>query len=232
MMTNRKAYDAWTQGRSGARISDWLREISEPDWSAMVDNPLFDALAAGRLPGDAFAAYMVQDYGFVDPFTALLGHAIGKAPGMDDRVVLGQFVGMLTSDEDSVFQRTFDAYGVPGETRRDPDYLEVTEDFRRLLRETGERGSYAEILAVLVVTEWMYLCWATRITRGEALPPLYEEWIFLHDNPDFQVFVDWLRRRLEEEADMLDEVAFTRMAERFRETVAVERRFHDAMRLA
>ncbi|WP_372612557.1 hypothetical protein [Halomonas sp.] len=29
-------------------------------------------------------------------------------------------------------------------------------------RGTGKRGSYAEILAVLVVTEWMYLCWATR----------------------------------------------------------------------
>ncbi len=86
MMTNRKAYDAWAAGRPDARLSDWLREISEPDWSSMVENPFFDALAEGSLPGGAFAAYMVQDYGFVDPFTALLGHAIGHAPTMEGRL--------------------------------------------------------------------------------------------------------------------------------------------------
>lgn len=229
MMTNRKAYEARAAGRSDARLGDWLRKISEPDWSAMVDNPLFDALAEGSLPGETFAAYMVQDYGFVDPFTALLGHAIGHAPTMEDRVVLGRFVGMLTSDEDSVFQRTFDTFGVPRETRLDPRYLDVTEDFRRLLRDTGRSGRYAEMLAVLVVTEWTYLCWATRIERGEGLHPLYDEWIGLHDNPTFRNFVDWLRRRLEEEAQTLEEADFARMAERFRETVALERRFHDAV---
>ncbi len=228
-MTTRSDWNAWAAGRESARITDWLHEISEPDWSATVNHPLFDALAEGRLSGDDFAAYMVQDYGFVDPFTALLGHAIGKAPGMADRVVLGQFVGMLTSDEDSVFQRTFDAFEVPQQTRLEPDYLEVTEDFRRLLRESGERGSYAEILAVLVVTEWVYLEWALRVTRVDGLHPLMGEWIDLHDNPPFQDFVAWLRRRLEEEAEALDEATFVRMAERFRETVVLERRFHDAV---
>jgi thiaminase/transcriptional activator TenA len=226
-MTTRKAYDAWAEGRPEARISDWLREISEPDWSATVEHPLFDALAVGRLPGETFAAYMVQDYGFVDPFTALLGHSIGHAPAMADRVVLGQFVGMLTSDENSVFQRTFDTWEVPRADREAPLYLEATEAFRRLLEETGRHGSYAEMLAVLVVTEWLYLGWATRVEKGEGLHPLQAEWIGLHDNPDFREFVAWLRLRLEEESSLLDDEAFARMAQRFRETVVVERRFHD-----
>lgn len=228
-MTTRHAYDAWAEQHQDPRISDWLREISEPDWSATVNHPLFDALAEGRLSGDDFAAYMVQDYGFVDPFTALLGHAIGQAPSMDDRVVLGQFVGMLTSDENSTFQRTFETFEVPRETREAPVYLEATQAFRRLLDETGRHGSYAEILAVLVVTEWLYLEWALRITPVDGLHPLMGEWIDLHDNPPFQDFVAWLRRRLEEEAAVLDDDAFARMAQRFRETVALERRFHAAV---
>lgn len=228
-MTTRRIWNEWAAEREAARVTDWLREISEPDWSATVDHPLFDALAEGRLGGEAFAAYMVQDYGFVDPFTALIGHAIGHAPDMADRVVLGQFMGMLTSDENSTFQRTFDAFDVPEAVRAAPDYLEATREFRRLLRDTGRSGGYAEMLAVLVVTEWIYLAWASRITRAEGLHPLQAEWIDLHDNPGFQRFVAWLRRRLDEEALRLDDEGFRRMAERFRETVARERAFHDAV---
>jgi len=171
----------------------------------------------------------VQDYGFVDPFTALIGFAIGRAPSMEDRVVLGQFMGMLTSDEDSTFQRTFEAFAVPAAQREAPDYLPETRAFQALLRETGRAGGYAEILAALVVTEWIYLEWALRVTRAEGLHPLVGEWIDLHDNPAFQDFVAWLRRRLDEEAEALDDAAFTRMADCFRETVAKERAFHDAV---
>lgn len=228
-MTTRATWNEWASGREAPRITDWLREISEPDWSATVKHPLFDALAAGRLSGEAFAAYMVQDYGFVDPFTALIGHAIGHAPTMDDRVVLGRFMGMLTSDENDTFQRTFEAFEVPQSVREAPDYLPATLAFRDLLHDTGHGGSYAEMLAVLVVTEWLYLEWATRITRAEGLHPLMGEWIDLHDNPAFQDFVAWLRRRLDEEAAGLDDPAFARLAERFRDTVVRERAFHDAV---
>ncbi|MBE0487555.1 MAG: TenA family protein [Halomonas sp.] len=228
-MTTRADWNAWATAQEAPRITDWLRAISEPDWSATVNHPLFDAMAEGRLSGDDFAAYMVQDYGFVDPFTALIGFAIGRAPSMEDRVVLGQFMGMLTSDENSTFQRTFEAFEVPDARREAPDYLPETRAFQALLRETGRAGGYAEILAALVVTEWIYLAWALRITRTEGLHPLVGEWIDLHDNPAFQDFVAWLRRRLDEEAETLDEGAFARMAECFRETVAKERAFHDAV---
>ncbi|AMD02758.1 TenA family protein [Halomonas chromatireducens] len=228
-MTTRSDWNAWAASRESARITDWLREISEPDWSATVNHPLFDALAEGRLVGGDFAAYMVQDYGFVDPFTALIGHAIGHAPSMADRVVLGQFMGMLTSDENSTFQRTFDAFEVPASLREAPDYLPQTLAFRELLHDTGQGGDYAEILTVLVVTEWVYLEWALRVTRVDGLHPLMGEWIDLHDNPAFQEFVAWLRQRLDEEAAALDDTAFARMAERFRDTVAKERAFHDAV---
>ena len=225
-MSTLEQYRDWAASRSAPRISDWLREISEPDWSATLDHPLFDALAEGRLAGEDFAAYMVQDYGFVNPFTALIGHAIGHAPSMGDRVVLGQFMGMLTSDENSTFQRTFEAFGVDGQA---PDYLPETRAFQQLLVETGLHGGYAEMLAVLVVTEWLYLGWATRITRAEGLHPLYAEWIDLHDSEAFEQFVAWLCRRLDEEVTLLDDAAFCRMAECFRDTVTKERAFHDAV---
>lgn len=225
----RSDWNTWATGRESARITDWLRESSEPDWSATVNHALFDALADGRMSGEQFADYMVQDYGFVDPFTALLGHAIGQAPTMDDRVVLGQFMGMLTSDENTTFQRTFETFKVTTAQHESPDYLPATHAFRELLRDVGKSGRYAEILAVLVVTEWVYLQWGNRVNCAEGLHPLMEEWVYLHDNPDFEEFVAWLRRRLDEEAGALDDEAFARMAACFRDTVAKERAFHDAV---
>ncbi len=227
-MGERESFEAWARGREAARVSDWLRETSEPDWSATVDHPLFDALAEGTLPRARLAAYLVQDYGFIDPFTALLGHAIGHAPDMADRVRLGRFVGMLTSEENTFFQRAFDALEVPAETRRAPDYWPVTREFRQLLDDVGRGGGHAEMLAVLVVTEWVYLAWAQRVRPAADLDPLNREWIGLHDNPDFAAFVAWLRERLDAEAGALPGPAFARVAARFRAAVALERRFHDA----
>lgn len=227
-MTDRGSYDAWAAGRAEARVSDWLREVSEPEWSAVTGHEFFDALGCGVLPRETFANYLVQDYGFIDPFTALLGHAIGHAPAMGDRVVLGQFMGMLTSDENTFFQRAFDAFDVPRATREAPTYLDVTRDFRRILSEVGHSGSYAEMLAVLVVTEWVYLAWAERIHAAGDIDRFYKEWVGLHDNPDFVGFVGWLRQRLDEEALALPDPDFARMAERFRTAVRLERDFHDA----
>ena len=227
-MTAREDFDAWLLANPRGELSTWLRETSDPDWTATVAHPFTDALAAGTLASDVFARYLVQDYGFVDPFTALLGFAVGRAPAMADRLMLGQFMGMLTSDENTFFERAFDAYDVSAESRTAPSYFTATRDFRALLADTGETGSYAEILAVLVVTEWIYLSWAQRIAAAPDIEPFYREWIGLHDNPEFVRFVGWLMQRLDETARDLPADAFQRVVERFHKAVTLERRFHDA----
>lgn len=227
-MTNRAEFEAWRAKNADAELTDWLCEISEPDWTASVSHPFTDALANGSLARETFARYLVQDYGFVDPFTALLGFAIGRAPSMADRVVLGQFVGMLTSTENTFFERAFEAFGVTAETRRTFEYLGVTQDFRHLLTETSEAGSYVEMLAVLVVTEKVYLDWAQRIDPDPNIDPFYGEWIHLHNNADFERFVGWLCRRLNEEGRDLAPEPFQRVVNRFRQAVMFERRFFEA----
>jgi len=227
-MTGPDQFAAWRLETSQGRLSDWLREVSAPAWRAAVEHPFTDALADGSLPRPAFAYYLAQDYAFVEPFTALLGHAIGHAPSMDDRIALGRFVGMLTSTENTFFERAFDAFGVDETQRRPAALAGPTKAFGKLLREVGLRGSYPEMLAVLVVAEWSYLSWAQRLTPAAGIDPHYREWIALHDNPDFEAFVGWLRRRLDEEATDVDAETFKAVVRRFQEMTRLEQAFFDA----
>jgi len=65
------------------------------------------------------------------------------------------------------------------------------------MREAAETRSYAAALSVLVVTEWLYLDWASRAPRPLPANFVHAEWIALHDSPSLRVFVDFLRAELD-----------------------------------
>jgi thiaminase (transcriptional activator TenA) len=92
------------------------------------------------------------------------------------------------------------------------------------MREAAETRSYAALLSVLVVTEWLYLDWASRAPK--LLPDnfVYAEWITLHDNPNFRVFVDFLRAELDRVGPLQSDLC----RDFFRRTVSLELSFFDA----
>ncbi|MFC7608388.1 TenA family protein [Teichococcus aestuarii] len=104
----------------------------------------------------------MQDYQFIDRFVALLGAAIASADSYAARLRLSGFLAMITSDENTYFQRAFDALGVPEAERTAPVLSGTTRAFQDLMREAAESRSYARALSVLVVAEWLYLAWASR----------------------------------------------------------------------
>ena len=65
------------------------------------------------------------------------------------------------------------------------------------MREAAATRSYAAILAVLTVAEWLYLDWASRAPRPLPGTFVHAEWITLHDNPFFRDFVAFLRDELD-----------------------------------
>ena len=104
---------------------------------------------------------------------------------------------MVSSEENTYFLRAFQALGVT-ETRRaaDPD-AQPTAGFKAIMREAAETRSYAAMLSVLVVAEWLYLDWASRAPKPLPDNFVHAEWITLHDNPNFRDFVDFLRAELD-----------------------------------
>lgn len=215
-------FAGWRGGFSG-----WLRASVEPDWSAAVGHPFVAGLFAGELPDHVLRTYLVQDYQFIDRFVALLGAAVAGADGYPARVVLARQLGVLAGEENTFFQRSFDALGVPAADREHPGQLPATRAFNELMDTARASMRYPDCLAVLAVAEWLYLDWARRAPRPLPASAICREWIELHDNPEFVVWVGWLCDELDRIGPELSEPEQRGCREYFARATALERAFFD-----
>jgi thiaminase/transcriptional activator TenA len=224
---NEERYEQWAAGRQNARFTEWLRQRTEPIWTRTATHRFTTELADGTLADPVMRRYLVQDYSFLDSFARLLASAIVKAPCLADRIPLCQFLGVVTSDENTYFQRAFDALSVPAGDRVQPNLRNPTRDFHALMAEAVDCEGYAETLAPLVVFEWLYLSWATAVSDRSPEKFYHAEWITLHANPEFTGFVAWLRGQLDREGPLLSQGRRHRVAVLFSRAVEVELAFFD-----
>jgi len=210
------------------RFSDELRSAAEPEWSAATGHRFTRDLAAGTLDRDVYARYLVQDYAFIETLVSFVGFAVGRAPGMEAKKTLAGFLGVLTGEENTFFERSFAALGVDDAVWRGAEPGPVTATLRRLMLETAENEGYAEIMALLLCAEWCYLEWATSCGDGRTGAFFFDEWIELHQVDSFREFVDFLRGELDREGPALDEARRKRMVDLFREVTSLEVAFFDA----
>lgn len=208
-------------------FSERLREENAADWNASVGHRFVDEIFRGAISPEVMRRYLTQDYQFIDGFVALLGMAIATADRFDSRIRFAQFAAMITSDENTYFQRSFDALGVPAAERAHPVLTAPTSGFQTLMKDAAASRDYASCLAVLAVAEWLYLSWADRPDTPLPEDFVHAEWITLHNNDGFRAFVTWLRGELDRVGAAVDEEKRASAAAFFRRAVSLERAFFD-----
>ncbi|KAJ8598661.1 hypothetical protein CTAYLR_003066 [Chrysophaeum taylorii] len=122
---------------------------------------------------------------------------IAAAPSLEDRIPGAQFLGLITSKENTYFERAFAALGVTPEDRKATLDEPATTRFISLMRGAALSGKLHVMLAVLVVAEWSYFEWADRVTPAPDLPFYFQEWIDLHRGAYFSSVVAYLRNLLD-----------------------------------
>jgi len=220
-------FPAWAGERADARFSDWLRASAQPEWDAVINHRFADELADGVLDRRVMARYLVQDYTFLDAFVVLMASAIATAPTLDDRLPLGRFLGMVTSDENTYFQRAFTALGVSDEDRILTPVEPTTRDFQEIMREAAAGGAHANMIAVLLVTEWTYYGWAHRVSDRRPEPFWLAEWIDLHAGAPLRTLVEALRAQIDRDGPELSHDARAECLDYFKRATALERAFFD-----
>lgn len=209
------------------RPTEALRARHDADWTAITRHPFTVALGNGTLPDSAMAWYLVQDYRFIEGFARLLAQAIAHAPTLADAVPAAQFLAVITGPENTYFQRSLAALGLPDMGRNQPN-APATTGFQALMAEAASSGRYSHMLPVLVVAEWTYLDWAThQAPPQDGLPFYLSEWITLHCGPDFEAVVAYLRDQFDRALIAAPEAERVAAADLFHRAVVLERAFFD-----
>ncbi|MEO9896570.1 MAG: TenA family protein [Paracoccaceae bacterium] len=209
------------------RPTDYLKNSVQRDWDVVTDHPFCKELAEGTLPLEKMRWYLIQDYKFIDEFVRLLATAIAHAPTLADGVPMAQFLGLVTSTENTYFLRSFEALDVSQEDRNVAP-APTTRAFQDLIRAARMSGRYEQMLAVLIVAEWSYLTWANRYkTYNADLPFWFSEWIDLHTGEGFESVVNHLRNQLDSEWADLSDHHQSKAAAMFHKAVLCERAFFD-----
>src|SRR6185503_14225049 len=209
------------------RFTEAMVAANAPLWRAATMHRFVRELGADTLPDDVFRRYLVQDFAFIEALVTLLGFAVARAPNMTAKRRLAGFLGAVTGDETNYFERALAALGAANAFAA-PDKIALnatTERFCLAMAAAGERGTYADILAIVAPAEWVYLEWARACPLPGPKRFYLKEWIELHAIPAFADFVEWLRGELDREAAAADAATRERLAGLFRATLALERDF-------
>lgn len=216
---------------SDENFSARLRHDHADAWSAATDNRFVRELVADTMDDGVYARYLRLDYAFIEALTAAVGHAVAVAPGMPAKIRFAGFLGVLTSEENDYFLRSFEAFGQPPPSFDDPVSHPVVDGFADLMARQRTAGTYLDILAVLVPVEWVYLAWASEAVAGGAPAPerfYLAEWIDLHADDGFVDFVNWMRAELDREASAANDATRARAEAAFVEALELEAAFFAA----
>jgi len=210
------------------RFTDWLRDQSEPAWTNATNHKFTRDIALDRLPEDVFRRYLINEYSFVQTSATVLGYAIAKAPGMDEKARLAEALRGLTTDQREFFMKTFDSLGVPAKERDTTISDSRVLSFRDTVLRAASHGGYEETLAAMLAAEWMYVTWSKLAHQERPSRPYYAEWIRLHVTPAFEGHVAWMRDQLDRLGPMLPPYRQADVAYIFKRTLELEIGFHDA----
>ncbi|MBI4233118.1 MAG: thiaminase II [Chloroflexi bacterium] len=207
-------------------LSQELREKHQALWERMVTHPFVQELGQDTLPLERFQRYLLQDYVFLAALVKAVAMAVAKAPDMDTARTLAAFLHGLLQGEETLFRETFRQWGVSMREYLKAEPTPTTRAYSDFVLRVAHEGDFAALLTLLVVSEWTYLDWATRLVQAGKVPSTdaYRKWVEIHSTPGFRTFVEWLRGRL----DSLAQGPRPDLEEVFRTALHYEYRFWEA----
>jgi thiaminase/transcriptional activator TenA len=209
-------------------FTDELRAAADEQWNRVIKHKFTKELAAGTIDREAMKKYLIQDHRFLDSFVVLLASVIAHARSLEDRIPGCQFLAMITGMENTYFERCFEKMGVTAEDRSKIPDAACTTGFCNLMRDVAVNGTLAEMLSVIVVCEWSYLSWGQLVEKETVRKDFVTyEWVDLHTGQSFEAVVEYLRRLLDKEGDLLDDVGKNACKKRFLHAVQLEEDFFD-----
>ena len=199
-----------------------VRSAASSEWDAATSHRLFREVIDDTVSDEDFERYLRIEFAFIDTAAVALGAAVRLAPSMADRRVLASGLNELLTTQVEFFEN---ALGADRSSMVPPS----ARSLHTVYREVSDGSSYASLLAAMLAAEWLYATWCAQTTDRPSARANVRAWTELHTDPAFTGHAAWLGSRLDALAPALDDPEANRVAGVFRDTLAAEIRFHDAV---
>jgi thiaminase (transcriptional activator TenA) len=209
------------------RPSTWLRDASEPAWSALASEPFVVELAAGELAPERFRFYIEQNLQYLPQYARVM--ALGAAKSRDERELamfasaLRQVIDVELPENRALLAKVVDA-GAPdrgGAREATPANLAYTS----WLLAVAFSGGPVEILAAVLPCTWSYGAIGRQLSGGAADHPVYRPWLAFFGSDEYAAVVERMRVDLDELVADSDHDHLDRLADTFRTGVRFEHGF-------
>jgi thiaminase (transcriptional activator TenA) len=205
-------------------LSERLVRANRDVWDAMQEHQFVQDVESDRMTTAVFERYLVFEHRFVETAVLIVGQAMLKAPGTEQRHRWIAVLHALSNEQLPAFAEFFASLGIePAGTAALPASVEA---FDRGMLSMAQSGDYADALAIMLAAEWMYATWCSRARTAAITIPELQRWVALHAEPGFLDQVAWLRAEID--ALPAGDAHFDRLSARFRRALALEIAFHDA----
>ena len=222
------SYAEFMQDHEGEAFSDWLFAASESVWKRAVDHPFTSEIGNDSVSDEAFKRYLLEDYHYIQDLSAALGYLIAKAPSMEARSRLAQFLARLIASDNDYYERAFAALGVCPDDYDRTEPSTVTRAIGATLLSTAGKGHYVDGLAALLASEWINHVWTLRESEKPKPQRFYlAEWISFISAPEQAAFLDWLKREVDTLGAAERETRQQEILESFRYVCELEADFFD-----
>ena len=208
------------------RFTDELKDAAGDQWDRVVNHKFTLELASGTIDRNILQTYLIQDHRFLDAFVVLLGSIVAHARSLEDRIPACQFLALVTSKENTYFERCFEKLGCSEQERANIPDKACTTGFCDLMRDAALKGTLAEMLSVITVCEWSYLSWGNLVKDKTVREDFMTyEWVDLHTGESFEKLVEYLRGLLDKEGTLISEAEREKCKKRFLHAVQLEEDF-------
>ena len=201
-----------------------LRQDADSIFQAIFKHPFVQGIGSGKLEAEQLIHYVKQDFEYLNAFNQVYGIAISKSVLREDMAVFNSQITFILDAEVHPHTNFCQVAGVRYEDLQYEPLAPSAHHYTRHMLDVAQRGSFGEILAVLLPCPWTYLEIAHHLKETFSIDDThpFSKWVSFYAKNEVDTIISTFRTRLDAYAESASDAEKARMKEAFDKSCQLE----------
>ena len=165
---------------------DEVRKETNLYFEGSFEHPFVKGLVEGTLSIEKFKFYMIQDAFYLKHYTKVLAIAASKATTNEDTTYFLENARYINEAELELHRTVFKELGVTEHELEIFEPAPAAYNYVSHMYNAAYNGDVAEAFAAMFPCPWLYQEIGEKYKDSKPGIKLYEEWIAMYSNPDYE----------------------------------------------